>query len=220
MTPVSFGQRTKNSIPKMQKLIKKIYHNLHWYITGFLIVYALLPFISPILFRLGLEQPAWWIQSVYRFLCHQRGERSFYLFGSAATHSVEELHTHGYNLYYSGYPFIGNSEIGYKVAFCVRDTFIYWTMAITGIVVSASKMRVHVKWWILVLLTFPMIIDGTVQFFSELVFLTQNFWHVNLANPYYLSNNLTRAITGTMFGLGAGVFLLSELKAAVTNDNR
>ncbi len=188
--------------------------------AGVIIVYVLLPFLSPILFRIGLDRPAWWIQTLYRYLCHQRPERSVFLFGEKLTYSIADLHNYGYDISYVGYPFIGDATIGYKVAFCVRDIFIYTIMAAAAIFVSASKMRVHVKWFILILLTVPMIIDGTTQFIAEFLFLTQTSWGIHLAKPFYLSNNFRRAITGSMFGIGSGLFLFSELKAAVTDDRR
>jgi len=204
----------------MKTLFNKIFDifvgNLHWFISIFLLIYIITPILSPVFFHLGLNRYGWWIQTIYKFLCHQRPERSIFLFGSKFTYSLEELAAHGYKGRILGYTFAGNTELGYKIAFCARDTFMYGAMAISGLIVNIVKKTIKIKWWILILITLPMLIDGGVQFVSELLFLTQNQAVSNLAEPFYLSNNLTRAITGTIFGAGMGIFIISELKDAVT----
>jgi uncharacterized membrane protein len=62
-----------------------------------------------------------------------------------------------------------------------------------------------------------MIIDGTTQFIAELIFLS-NEMDTNLAKPFYLSNNLTRSITGLLFGVGIGILVHSQLKKAVKEE--
>lgn len=173
-----------------------------------------MPLLSPVLMHFGKNRPAWWIQTVYHFLCHQRPERSLFFFGERLTYTVQELENLGYNVGLIGYTFVGNEEIGYKVAFCVRDTFIYSTMAVTGIIVSALNKTVTVKWWWAVILSIPMALDGGIQFISEFLYLSQESFGLSLENPFYLSNNLNRAITGALFGIGVGLFIFSELKKA------
>lgn len=206
----------------MKTLFNKIFgafiNNLHWFVAIFLLIYTIIPILSPVFFYLGLNRYGWWIQTIYKFLCHQRPERSIFLFGSKFTYSIEELNTYGYKEIILGYVFAGNNDLGYKIAFCARCTFLYGSMAISGLVVCIMKKIVSVKWWVLILTTFPMFIDGTLQFVSELLFLTQRQTSLDLAEPFYLSNNLTRAVTGMIFGIGMGTFIISELKAAVANE--
>jgi uncharacterized membrane protein len=203
----------------MKELFKKIFNtvinNLHIVIAAFLLLYTIIPVLSPILFKVGLDRYGWWIQTVYRLFCHQRPERSIFLFGDKLTYSLEELNANGYNSQLLGYRFIGNSHIGYKIAFCTRDLFIYSTMALSGFLVAALKKQIKLKWWVFVLLIIPMILDGSIQFISEFLYLTQESTSITLAEPFYLSNNLTRAITGSLFGLGVGLLIHSELKKAV-----
>lgn len=200
------------------KVVKTFLSNLHWLIAIFLLIYTIIPILSPVFFHLGLHRYGWWIQTVYKFLCHQRPERSIFLFGPKFTYSIEEFSAYGYKERILGYTFVGNKDLGYKIAFCARDTFLYGAMSISGLIICAMKKVVKIKWWVLVLTTFPMLIDGTVQFVSELLFLTQSPLSPDLAEPFYLSNNLTRAVTGMIFGVGMGIFIISELKDAVTKD--
>lgn len=140
-----------------------------------------------------------------------------FLFGEQLTYSLSELKNSGYDGGLAGYTFIGNGQLGYKVAFCVRDTFIYGSMALAGLVVSLLKKPIKFNWIIIIIASLPMILDGGIQFVSEFIFLTQVRWGFDLAKPPYLSNNVMRAVTGTFFGVGIGLVLFSELKDALSN---
>lgn len=199
----------------MKKLIRTIAQNLHWILAIFTVIYFILPILSPIFFKLGFPRLGWYIQTGYRFLCHQRAERSIFLFGPKLSYSLAELRMHGYKGMFFGYPFIGNEDIGYKMAFCSRDLFMYFATAVTAFFICITKKRIRVAWWVLVLLLTPMMIDGTIQLISEVTFLSHTGVLGSLDSPYYLSNNLVRAITGLLFGTGTGLFLFSELKAAI-----
>jgi uncharacterized membrane protein len=205
----------------MKEFIKKISNwaleNLHLLVALFLLIYTIIPILSPILFELGLDRYGWWIQTIYRMFCHQRPERSFFLFGEKISYSLQELKQAGYTPELIGYTFIGNNQLGYKIAFCSRDLFIYGSMALSGLFVYFYKKPIKIKWWIYPFLILPMIIDGTTQFIAELIFLS-NEMDTNLAKPFYLSNNLTRSITGLLFGVGIGILVHSQLKKAVKEE--
>lgn len=126
------------------------------FITILLVIYAFLPVLSPILFSLDAYFSARLIQNVYQKFCHQRVERSLFLFGEETVagksaigrfYTIEELKNAGaipevnpnapffsVRETYYGYPYWGNDEVGYKVAFCVRDMALYSAMAATCIV--------------------------------------------------------------------------------------
>lgn len=202
----------------MRSLFKALYNNLHWVLIVFLAAYTFIPFLSPILFEMGYSRSAWWIQTIYSFMCHQRPERSLFLFGEQLTYSISELSAYGYKEAHRGYPFAGNSILGYKVAICVRDVFIYTSMVTAGAWVSISKKKKSIPWWALLGGSIPIALDGGIQFISEFFYLTQRQRGLDLANPWYLSNNGTRAVTGMIFGVTVGLFIFSELKA-VLEDN-
>jgi uncharacterized membrane protein len=215
------------SISEMLKIFKKhqilnkiknvTLRNLHLIVALFLLTYTLLPVLSPILFKLGLEKPGWWIQTLYRLFCHQRPERSFFLFGEQLSYSLEELSQNGYKPRLMGYTFVGNEQLGYKIAFCSRDLFLYGAMSFSGLFVSFYKKEIHIKWWVLLLLVVPMVLDGGTQLVAELLYFSDTNI-LTLAEPFYLSNNLNRSITGSLFGAGMGIFIHSELKRAVQDE--
>ena len=203
----------------MKSIIKLLYRNLHWILAALLVCYVLIAFLSPVFFETGHPRAGWWIQTIYRFLCHQRPERSLFLFGEQLTYTLEELEAAGYFGSVLGFPFIGNETLGYKVAFCVRDVFLYSSLALAGIFVAIYSKRIKIKWWMLIIATIPIALDGITQFASEFLYMTQDRFVFELASPFYLSNNINRAVTGFIFGLFIGLFIFSELKSAVRDES-
>ncbi|MBN1618670.1 DUF2085 domain-containing protein [Candidatus Dojkabacteria bacterium] len=202
----------------MKKFTIWLIKNLHFIIALFLLAYTIVPFLSPVFFKLGYNKAGQSIQNVYQYLCHQRPERSLFLFGRKMTYSSDELEDAGYKTAVLGHSFIGNEEMGYKVAFCVRDTFIYSTMSIVGLIICFIPNKIKAKWWMVLLMALPMMIDGTTQFISEFLFLAQDKLNLVLEKPFYLSNNLNRAITGALFGLAVALIIFPELKEVTKDD--
>lgn len=50
-----------------------------WVLNGLLLLYAGLPWLSPLLRRAGFERLGVWIFNVYRMSCHQLPQRSFFV---------------------------------------------------------------------------------------------------------------------------------------------
>ena len=97
----------------------------HWLLLASLFwgLYVGLPLLAPILMDAGLTTPAKVIYLVYRPLCHQLPERSYFLGGHEHVYSVEELEASGVEIG----PFsrdIGNESVGWKTAICQRDMAI------------------------------------------------------------------------------------------------
>ncbi len=164
----------------------------HWlacFNTAFAL-YAFLPFLAPLLMYLGLEAPARAIYFLYSFTCHQLPDHSYFLFGPAHAPQADQLVAAGMpatsNLLVER-KFIGNAEIGYKVALCERDVAIYASVFLAGVVFSfvRSWLRPLPGKWFLVLML-PMAIDGG----SQLIGLRESNW-------------LLRMITGSIFGVAA-----------------
>jgi uncharacterized membrane protein len=92
---------------------------------------------------------------------------------------------------------------GEQMAFCQRDVAIIGAAVVTGLLFGAIR-----RWWklpvipfsIVVLFTLPMAIDGGTQ----LVGLRE-------------STALLRVITGTLFSVGAGWFVLPHLEAGFSS---
>ncbi len=192
----------------------------HWLgaiVTG-LFVYSLLPFAAPVLMKVGLTGPAQLIYTPYKFVCHTLGFRSFWLFGPQPVYSRGDDPSGGGDFQvYSGInpagftgqlqarDFQGSEAMGYKTALCQRDIFIYFTMALNGLLFSFVRGRKRLlPWWLLIAIgVIPVGLDGFSQMLSQPPF---NFI------PFRESVWQLRALTGALFGFGMAwlVFPLLE----------
>lgn len=188
--------RTRDMVILADKLIFQLAK--HWLALAniFWGSYVILPLLAPLLMIAGLILPARVIYTIYRPLCHQRPERSYFLGGPQVVYSSEELAAGGVDVG----PFsrdIGNEAMGWKMAFCERDTAIYGTIFVAGLAYGllrglrrgkgAGTWRMPLRYFVLFLV--PMGIDGVLQLFG-----------------FYESNWLWRTLTGVIFGLGAVLF--------------
>ncbi len=159
-------------------------------------IYFFLPFLAPILMAAGLTAPARLIYSVYSIFCHQLPDHSYFLHShthefapSAASLAAGGMPT-GLSLFQER-RFIGNSEVGYKVAICQRDVAIYGSIFLSGLIYALLRGRdVRISWKAAALLTVPMAIDGITQMLG---FRESSWW--------------LRSATGALFGFGAVLFL-------------
>ena len=161
-------------------------------------LYAGLPLLAPILMHWGLAGPAHLIYTVFKPLCHQLPERSFFLFGERMIYSYEELSTRLGGLVPARY--IGSPEIGYKAAICERDVAIYTSMVLFGIAFGWARDRIKpltIKQFALFVV--PMAVDG----FGQLFGLWTSTW-------------LSRVITGALFGLGCVLLAYPYLHQGMT----
>jgi len=176
----------------------------HWLaiFNALAFLYVGLPFLAPVLMHLGAERPALVIHAIYRPLCHQLPQRSWFLFGPQLTYRLPELMEQ-----IDAVPspqanaFIGNEALGYKVALCQRDTAIYGAILLFGLVYALLRRRWKVPplpWWAYILLgLLPMAIDGSYQFLSyALSFLLPG----SPITPHE-TTPLMRVITGALFGV-------------------
>ncbi len=193
-----------------------------------------LPFLAPILMKLGLSGPANLIYFIYSFLCHQLPERSFFLFGPQTMYSLEELGragadtTHMFTLR----KFIGSSDIGWKVAWSDRMVWMYTSMWVFGMLWRPwlSKIK-RLPWWGLLIFLLPMAVDGTSHFISDLAGIGQGFradnaWLAELtgyafSTSFYTGdalgsfNSIMRLLSGVLFGLGVIWFIFPYLEETI-----
>ena len=177
----------------------------HWLLLVNLViaVYAGLPFLAPTLMALGYTWPARVIYTIYKPLCHQLPQRSFFLFGPRLAYSLETLQellgTEGLANDDLARAFIGNSTLGYKVAYCQRDTAMYGSMLLAG--TAFGLVRRHLKplpFTLYLILLAPLAADGLAQLLG-----------------FYESTWQLRTITGSLFGLGTVWFAYPYLEAAM-----
>lgn len=186
-------------------------------------LYVGLPFLAPVLMNAGYPQAARPIYSVYGAVCHQMAFRSWFLFGEQVAYprasaglpdfvSYEEATgLNGQDLL-AARAFVGNEQVGYKVAFCQRDTAIYGAILLFGLVYAASGRRIKPLHWMLwvAIGILPIGIDGFSQLLSQLP--NFSWW------AYRESTPLLRALTGAIFGFTTawfGIPLLDESFADV-----
>ena len=184
---------------------------VHWLSRRWLAVlntialaYAGLPVVAPVLIYLGLEWPGRVIHAVYRPLCHQLPQRSFFLFGPRFTYGLAELAELLGPAFveepWSG-AFVGNAELGYKMALCQRDMAIYGAILVAGLAYGLLRRRWRVRplpWWAyLGFGVIPMLADGGYQWISYALALLLP----SLAVLPHETTPALRVVTGALFGL-------------------
>lgn len=155
----------------------------------FMGVYVLLPVLAPILMTAGAPWVGQLLYYVYRPLCHQLPERSFFLFGTHATYSLDELWAldavSPMDDLAARQRFVGTPEIGYKLGFCQRDIALYGGLFVAGLAYGLVRKRIRPLSFLAYLLCLvPMAIDGGLQLFTS-----------------YESTPFVRVLTGGLVGV-------------------
>ena len=187
----------------------------------FLFLYVGLPFLAPVLMNAGYQGAARPIYTMYGAVCHQMAFRSWFLFGEQpvyprAAANVESLTPYGEatgldeESLIEARRFIGNEQLGYKVAFCQRDVAIYGSMLLFGLIYAASGRRIRSLHWVvwIAIGIGPIALDGFSQLFSQI----PGFEFI----PYRESTPSLRTLTGSLFGFMTAWFgmpLLEETAA-------
>ncbi len=189
-----------------------------------LFIYVGLPVLAPVLMEAGHPELARPIYTVYGAVCHQLAFRSWFLFGEQPAYPRAAAGVPGLITFQQATginendpsqllvarDFIGNPQLGYKVAYCERDIAIYGAMLIFGLLYAATGRKIkplHWTLWILIGLA-PIAIDGFSQLLSQ--FPGFSLW------AYRESTPLLRTLTGVLFGFTTAWFgfpLLEESMA-------
>jgi uncharacterized membrane protein len=192
----------------------------HW-LAGTNLLWGILnglPWLAPILMQLGAVGWAKVIYAFYSLLCHQLADRSFFLFGAKWMYSYTELLPYTSDVPSSLMAFIGNPELGYKVAWSDRMVSLYGGILLGGIAFALLRRWLKpLKLTRALLLIAPIVIDGGTHMLSDLGGLTRGFRYDNawlayltgyrFARGFYIGNALgsfnssMRLITGLLAGL-------------------
>jgi uncharacterized membrane protein len=195
----------------------------HWFET-FLIAYGIwvwLPFLAPILMKLGLTTAGHIVYFIYSFFCHQLPERSYFFFGEKTMYSLREIQAAWQD---TANPmilrkFIGNQTMGWKVAWSDRMISFYTSVWLFAFLWWPLRRKIKpAPWWAFVLLLLPMVVDGSTHALSDLAgigwgFRDTNHWLAVLTNhtlpmEFYTGdalgsfNSWARLISGLLAGLG------------------
>jgi len=135
------------------------------------LLYVGLPTLAPVLMHLGAGGPAMAIYLIYRPLCNQLPQRSWFLFGPQFAYTLPELTARAGTDAVPGpwaEAFVGNEAVGYKMALCQRCTATYGAILLFGLLYTLGRRRVRpLPWWAYVGLGLvPMALDGGYQFLS------------------------------------------------------
>lgn len=179
----------------------------HWLAVAnfFWTLYSGLPVMAPLFMEMGWTLPARAIYLIYRPLCHQRPERSYFLGGPKMIYSLEELEAAGVHTGLFSRD-IGNETVGWKVAFCERDLAIYASILGAGLVYGLVRRRLgnwQMPWRRALIFLVPLGIDGLLQFLGV-----------------YESTWLLRTLTGIIFGAGGVFFAYPYLEEGFTDIRR
>jgi uncharacterized membrane protein len=200
----------------------KLFGNPILILAAIVWIYVLIPFLAPIAYVNGYESIGRGINEIYEYFCHQRVERSLFLFSNSSTvsiYSVGELKEVGYlpdrvtgkykNVWpeYFGHDFVGDSDVGYKVPLCIRDLSLYFSLALllTLLGIIKKKTRVKLLAWkylylLAILLVLPMVVDGIAQTVVENLKITS-------VSMEFINSLSKRVITGSLFGVGVGLII-------------
>lgn len=203
----------------------------------FLTIYVTLPIAAPVLMRMGLTAPAHIIYTIYTPFCHQFGFRSFYLFGEQAVYprayaetglkSYEEMTANIPQLQFSPQDefkldwvlahktFLGNEQMGYKLALCERDNMIWGMMLVGGLIYALPPVRRKLRpvplWLYVFVGVIPIGLDGFSQLLSYPPF---SFWEIRETTPFF------RSLTGGLFGLMTAWLAFPYLELAMRDTRR
>lgn len=205
--PPERGERGKDRAIRVNRGV--LFFAKHWLAIFNLLVflYVGIPFTAPVLMQAGATTPARWIYTVYSPLCHQYAFRSWFLFGEDAAYPLERANSNfmayedATNLppddYRAAREYIGDDQVGYKVALCERDVAIYGGILAAGLLFSLIRRRLPPLpisvWFVLGIL--PLALDGVSQLFSGVPLPLLNLLPARESTPLY------RTITGGLFGI-------------------
>ncbi|MBI2333059.1 MAG: DUF2085 domain-containing protein [Chloroflexi bacterium] len=178
-----------------------------------------LPWFAPVFMHWGWSSAAEALYFLYSFQCHQLPERSYFLFGSQAMYSLTEIQSVWQNTAdpFTLRQFIGNAEMGWKVAWSDRMVSMYTSILIGSLLYGLVRKRLMpLSFWMFAILLLPMVIDGGTHMISDLAGIGQGFrdtniWLQTITNQVFSSsfyqgdalgsfNSWMRLITGVLFG--------------------
>ncbi len=194
--------------------------------NSFFLLYITLPFLAPVMMKVGAPRPAALIYRIYGMVCHQLSYRSLFLFDSQLVYPRASAGLEGFLTYhqatglgesnevedvFAARQFIGNPTIGYKVALCQRDIAIYGSIVLFGILFAVTGRRMRaIPWYLWVLFgLIPIGIDGLSQLLSQPPFSIL---------PYRESIPFFRLMTGALFGFTTAWFGYPMIEQAMADS--
>ena len=213
--------RQQNKLTTLDRLLAGFLR--HWLLILNLMlgVFVTLPWLAPVLMKTGNEGAARAIYWVYATQCHQLPQRSFFLFGPKLTYSLAEIRAawQPTNNPFLLRQFVGNPQMGWKVAWSDRMVSMYASVFVAGLLYALVRRRLKpLSLWVFAAFVLPMAVDGGTHLVSDLAgigngFRDSNAWLAALTGNalpawFYAGdamgsfNSCMRLITGILFGIG------------------
>lgn len=218
-------------------------------------IFVIMPFIAPLFMALGFNRVGKFLYFIYNFFCHQLPERSWFLFGSQFSYTKEQIalsYCANPEVSSAWFPFqfmamvsdelmkchfqvisselvrrqfIGNADLGWKIAWSDRMIGMYTSIFVFGIIYAIFRNRgIYLKGisvFAFLALIAPLAIDGTTHLINDifrLSFRDTNQWAVILTmnilpagfyggDMFGSLNSVLRIVSGILFGLGVVGFL-------------
>jgi uncharacterized membrane protein len=238
--------KTSSAIPRSPTqtqrlmLLKRVVISIarHWLLIVNLLIglWVALPWFAPIFMHWSWTSAGKAIYLAYSFQCHQLPERSFFLFGRQAMYSLNVIQAAWQQ---TTDPlilrqFIGNPEMGWKVAWSDRMVSMYTMLFLSSLGYGLLRNRLKpLPMRVFFMLLFPMAIDGTTHALSDLAGIGQGFRDTNVwlqiitsnafSTTFYQGdalgsfNSWMRLITGVLFGIGLVGFAFPYVNDAFTD---
>jgi len=214
----------------------------HWIlaISFFLVLFVGLPWLAPLFMELGWNKAGRIIYLLYSTQCHQLPQRSFFLFGPRPMYALSQIQEVWDN---TNNPlilrqFIGNPQMGWKVAWSDRMVFMYTSLILWGLLFWPVRKRAKpLSWWTFAIFLLPMALDGFTHMISDFMagigsgFRYNNAWLASLTGhslpaTFYTGdalgsfNSWMRLISSLLFGLGVVWFIYPQLHSAFRDTAR
>lgn len=229
-------------VSRERQTARKAVRGLLWFCDHWVLVFSLFfgvfvvaPFLAPLFMHWGWTGPARLVYTVYSTLCHQMAQRSFFLFGPQPMYNIAQLPVTMTNNDVDNMlalrNFIGNADLGWKVAWSDRMTSMYGGVWLAGILFGLLRQVREIRLLrlpVFLVLLVPMVIDGGTHFLSDINgglaggFRYSNQWLANLTGNvlptwFYAGdalgsfNSWARLISGLLFGFAVVWFAFPYL---------
>jgi uncharacterized membrane protein len=175
----------------------------------------------------GYAAPARVIYTIYSPLCHQLAFRSWFLYGEQTYFPRKLAHIPNVITYeelvddqnvnlLDARKFVGNQQVGYKVAICQRDVAIYGSLLFFGVLFGITGRRIKIiPWYMWMILALgPIGVDGL----SQLPGITKAILPAWI--PVRESNPLLRTITGALFGFTTAWYIFPLIESSMRETRR
>ncbi len=105
----------------------------------------------------------------------------------------------------------------YQLAWCARDTGIWIGFFIVALLIKLGKIK-GIRWYWVILFVIPIALDGGIQ--TIFTMLNVSATGSLIADPAYVSNNLMRFMTGSIFGIGVSLWLSPLMQTKIITEKK